>query len=535
MWTGSRTFSYDALNRLISASGPFGAPAGGIPTQTSETYLYDAIGNILQKAGIGYTYADPSHRAAVTFTSDGRAYTYDANGNMLSGAGRTLSWDPDNRLASVTMQAGGTSTFAYDHTGTRVRKTTESGVMRYPFAGYEVDHTGFITKHILAGDDRVAVKRSDGQKLFYHSDPLGGVNVITNQSGERVQLVEYDPWGKVTRQEGSADLTHRFTGEDFDPETGLLYFGGRYYDPTLARFTIPDPHVPRPWDPQSFNRYAYVRNNPVNRIDPSGYEDSGGDDGCCGESSDSDDSSGTSSSAPATSTATISISISFSPSDPGPTSIGPDTSVGPATSMGPGTSTSAPDTGMGGSIGGGTGSPSGEDPGAGTRLAMAGVVGPAVRVAAPYVGPAVRAAGAALGAALGGLLGSATSNTGQQPGSAPSSSSDSLSSNKGDSAAGQQGQKGQDSTPASPPSPDPNDPDPTSKNVTNNPKRVAEKFGLTEKQVNRAIHKLKNDLPGHAKSSNPDVKVDLRTGEVYPIGPSGRLGDSIGNVLDAIR
>ena len=50
VWTGSRTFSYDALNRLISAGGPFGAPAGGIPTQTSETYLYDALRNIPPKA-----------------------------------------------------------------------------------------------------------------------------------------------------------------------------------------------------------------------------------------------------------------------------------------------------------------------------------------------------------------------------------------------------------------------------------------------------------------------------------------------------
>lgn len=512
LWTGSRTFSYDALNRLISASGPFGTSSGGVPTQTSETYLYDAIGNILQKAGIGYTYADPSHRAAVTSTSDGRAYAYDANGNMLSGAGRTLSWDPDNRLASVTMQAGGTSTFAYDHTGTRVRKTTESGVMRYPFAGYEVDHTGFITKHILAGDERVAVKRADGQTLFYHSDHLGGVNVITNQSGERVQLVEYDPWGKVTRQEGSADLTHRFTGEDFDPETGLLYFGGRYYDPTLARFTIPDPYIPRPSDPQAFNRYAYVRNNPVNRIDPSGYEDSADSDGagCCGESSDSDDS-------PATpdATATISITISFSPSDPGPTSIGPDTSVGPATSMGPGTSTSAPDTGMGGSIGGGTGSPSGEDPGAGTRLAMAGVVGPAVRVAAPYVGPAARAAGAAIGAALGGLLGSAASNTGQQPGSAPSSSSDSTTSNKGDNPAVPH------STPATP---DPNEPGKPPGNPTNiDPKFKAQLEKQLQKDgpasIKRSLRSLEQRLAEHEQKV---THLELKRSVEHEIGVFSR-------------
>ena len=56
-----------------------------------------------------------------------------------------------------------------------------------------------------------------------------------------------------------------------DPESGLYYYGGRYYDPELGRFISPDPFVPGPGEPQSFNRYSYVGNNPVNYIDPSGY------------------------------------------------------------------------------------------------------------------------------------------------------------------------------------------------------------------------------------------------------------------------
>ena len=56
-----------------------------------------------------------------------------------------------------------------------------------------------------------------------------------------------------------------------DPESGLYYYGGRYYDPELGRFISPDPFVPQPDDPQSLNRYSYVLNNPVNHIDPSGY------------------------------------------------------------------------------------------------------------------------------------------------------------------------------------------------------------------------------------------------------------------------
>ncbi len=438
---------------------------------------------------------------------------------MLSGAGRTLSWDPDHRLASVTMQAGGTATFAYDHTGTRVRKTTDSGVMRYPFAGYEVDHTGFITKHILAGDERVAVKRADGQKLFYHSDHLGGVHVITNQSGERVQLVEYDPWGKVTRQDGSADLTHRFTGEDFDPETGLLYFGGRYYDPALARFTIPDPYIPRPSDPQAFNRYAYARNNPVNRIDPSGYEDADADDGESNSPPGPED-------PPTLDPDNFSLSIPLG-------LIGPEFSVRGLTITYYADSPAAagPAVGPSPALAGaavGTDPAGGEDPGAGTRLAMAGAA-TAVRVAVPYLVPAARAAGAAISAALGGLLGSATSNTGQQPGSAPSSSSDSLSSNKGDSAAGQQGSKGAHSTPASPPPPDPNEPTPVDPQDTKHLNKLSNQLiRQMEKHEPGIVHQIKKGLP------HSDIYMD-KHGNLFTVPKGGGEGQPTGLNINMFR
>lgn len=262
VFTGSRTFTYDALNRLTSVSGVFGAGQAPI----TQNYRYDAIGNLLEKAGILYTYTDPAHRSAVTSRTDGATYTYDANGNTLSSAGRALAWDADNRLVAVTAPGGLGATFAYDAAGARVRKTTAAGVTRYPFQGYEVDPYGVVTKYVGG-----VAKRSTGATLFYHNDHLGGVNVVTDASGARLQLVEYDPWGQVTRSEGAADPTHRFTGKELDPESGLYHYGGRYYDASLARFVSPDPFVPAPGDPQALNRYSYVINNPVNLVDPTGF------------------------------------------------------------------------------------------------------------------------------------------------------------------------------------------------------------------------------------------------------------------------
>lgn len=78
-------------------------------------------------------------------------------------------------------------------------------------------------------------------------------------------------WGGVSRSEGNIDPTHKFTGKELDPETGLYYYGGRYYDPEISRFISPDPFVPSAGNPQSLNRYSYVLNNPQGYIDPSGH------------------------------------------------------------------------------------------------------------------------------------------------------------------------------------------------------------------------------------------------------------------------
>jgi RHS repeat-associated protein len=301
--TAGRTFGYDDLNRLTSASGRFGPldpPNTGLPTQVdNQPYVYDAVGNILTKGTVTYQYcnhplqpADPSlctdtalHPSAVTRTFDSststqKLYHYDNNGNTLDGAGRTFVWTADNRVDSVTL--GSTTSMDYDYTGTRVKKTNGNAVTIYPFAGYEIEPNGTKIKFFRAGTELLAAKQTTStgtdKKLFYHNDHLGGINVITdddvNHNGAKQQLTEYDPWGKISRNEpsnNSVDPDHRFTGQIFDPESGLYYYGARYYDPELARFISPDPIVPSPGDPQSLNRYSYVRNNPVKYIDPTGH------------------------------------------------------------------------------------------------------------------------------------------------------------------------------------------------------------------------------------------------------------------------
>jgi RHS repeat-associated protein len=107
---------------------------------------------------------------------------------------------------------------------------------------------------------------------FYHVDAVGSVRVVTDASGGIVTRHDYLPFGEEI-EGGTGPDTLRFTGKERDVETGLDYFGARYYRANVGRFTTIDPVYT--WeenlvDPQRWNRYAYVRNNPLRYTDPDG-------------------------------------------------------------------------------------------------------------------------------------------------------------------------------------------------------------------------------------------------------------------------
>ena len=111
--------------------------------------------------------------------------------------------------------------------------------------------------------------------LYYHDDHLGGTNVLTDSVGTLKEIIEYEPFGSESRHDklGNSNEVawYYFTGKKKDDETGLIYFGARYYDPSIGRFITADTIVQSPDSPQTLNRYSYVSNNPVNRTDPTGH------------------------------------------------------------------------------------------------------------------------------------------------------------------------------------------------------------------------------------------------------------------------
>jgi len=115
---------------------------------------------------------------------------------------------------------------------------------------------------------------------FYHGDHLGSVTLVTDGSGAVVERTLHQPFGAVHQRDVATRpgftptpkaLVWGFTGQREDARNGLLLFPARPYDPELGRFLQPDPFVQSPSDPQSFNRFSYVRNSPLVFVDPSGY------------------------------------------------------------------------------------------------------------------------------------------------------------------------------------------------------------------------------------------------------------------------
>ncbi|MFT7878974.1 MAG: RHS repeat-associated core domain-containing protein [Sulfurimonas sp.] len=97
--------------------------------------------------------------------------------------------------------------------------------------------------------------------------------------GTVIEERSYEPFGEIRslgiKPKNTTELTDKsFTGhEQIDEIDGLIHMGGRVYDSAIGRFTSADIHVPHPYSTQSYNRYSYVRNNPLGFVDPSGYSD----------------------------------------------------------------------------------------------------------------------------------------------------------------------------------------------------------------------------------------------------------------------
>jgi RHS repeat-associated protein len=168
------------------------------------------------------------------------------------------------------------ATFIYDADGNKVAQIN-NGVATYYFMGGSYEVTGeAVRKYYAFGGEMVAMHDASGLKYLL-TDHLGSVVATTNESGALVEQQRYLPFGGVRTDlevppYSITTTDHTYTGQQAIPSLGLSDYRARQYDPLLMRFVQADSLVPGATNPQAWNRYAYVLNDPIRYDDPSGHD-----------------------------------------------------------------------------------------------------------------------------------------------------------------------------------------------------------------------------------------------------------------------
>lgn len=292
-----------------------------------ENYVYDPVGNFLSvhhkgenPANPGWTrnyeykeksLIEPTKRnnrlSSTTVGSNSQIidrYEYDNHGNMIRMphlGGRypdpNMEWNHRDQLCRVNLGGGGIVYYVYDSVGERVRKVWEKSeniIEEYMFLGdFDIFRRSNgerkvkqqrETLHLVDDKHRIAIvesntvtstrDNSEPQQLirYQFENHLGSASLELDEHAQIISYEEYTPYGSTSyqavRSQTEVAKRYRYTGKERDEETGLYYFGARYYPPWLGSWISCDPAGLL----DSVNFYRYVRNNPVRLNDSTGTQ-----------------------------------------------------------------------------------------------------------------------------------------------------------------------------------------------------------------------------------------------------------------------
>ncbi|HEV3037800.1 MAG TPA: RHS repeat-associated core domain-containing protein [Candidatus Angelobacter sp.] len=297
--TVTQLYKYDAFNRLNGAQESNGDVSTWQPSAIWEQDLtYDRYGN---RTGVSVTPGLPTFVpvASVDSTTNrfvtGSGFNYDLAGNLIqesidANTQNSYTYDAESRLIESTQNGVSSASFRYDGDGRRVEKIVSGQTTVYVY-----------DSNALVAEYGPATGAAGTQYLA--KDALGSTRLITASDASVVARYDLMPFGELvpagfaSRSSipgyGPLGSTRQLlTGKERDAETGLDFFEARYYASIQGRFTSPDDFkdggfvdpvtgqnafTPGPLayadlgDPQTFNKYAYVRNNPTRYTDPNGH------------------------------------------------------------------------------------------------------------------------------------------------------------------------------------------------------------------------------------------------------------------------
>jgi len=249
--------SYDRATELVTNT-----VAGSTTSSKDRVYNYDET----------YWVSD----IVDNLSAQSIVYDYDDNGNTLSKLDASKSpavstvYNYNSRNQLLDAAAGplgaevGQGTYDYNYSGMRIRHlNSERGDVEYIYDGNSVleelnNNANSLIAHYRYAD-RLLSLNTPTDSQFYLFASLGTTANLSDESGNVEKSYRTDPYGEITHQEGTSVNKQVFTGQEHDEQTGLIYFGARYYDPDTARFITQDTYLGEPGVAPSLHRYPHIQ------------------------------------------------------------------------------------------------------------------------------------------------------------------------------------------------------------------------------------------------------------------------------------